>query len=646
MLRGSPVSFAPRNSGQPLTRYAALLVALGIPLFVWAGLIQLQRASNKPEVVRIERAAFRVTGAGAEWMPVWLPHDWQRAGIRAKRGEYRYSVELSSVPPRPLAILLPRLGATASLYLNGEPLTEGIAANGRYWNQPVFYPLPRTLLVPGQNDFVVRVEAERGAGMLREIYIGPQDLLAADFARQRFVDVLVVQALIPLTAFGALFMAALALRQRHRSLGGYALLFAIWPLHALHCLIDEIPRVPAIRIGIVIALLGLLSLVAPLLYRLAGRVRRLERVYIGYSVAGSALLAALAAIDPPLFHWCSHRLWHNGLTLVAVFGFVAIIRGAARGPQPGAALLLGSALLLLSFGWHDWLVQNDEPRAGFAELLDHARPYALIVFGYVTLAAFLLADRKLNDELERRLERQQAELLLNYERLRKLERERLLAEERSRIMRDMHDGVGGQMVSMLASIETGRTSLSDISEALGGALEDLRVMIDSLDPSIDSVAAALGQLRSRIERQLNRAGIALTWTVEETPPLDLAGPGAILNVLRLVQEAINNVIRHSRATSLTVSLIRSTSGAFLEIRDNGQGIGAAMGKGRGLSNVRRRAAALGGRLDLESSPAGTVLRLNLPCADSVDLLTPLSETQRPIAVEAHRTAASLDVSVL
>lgn len=110
----------------------------------------------------------------------------------------------------------------------------------------------------------------------------------------------------------------------------------------------------------------------------------------------------------------------------------------------------------------------------------------------------------LNRELEQRIREKSAELERNYQRLRELERQQVLDEERRRIMRDMHDGMGGHLVSTLALAESGATKSETIAEALRAALNDLRLMIDSLDPVEGDLTLVLGMFRARLESQLAR----------------------------------------------------------------------------------------------------------------------------------------------
>jgi signal transduction histidine kinase len=208
-----------------------------------------------------------------------------------------------------------------------------------------------------------------------------------------------------------------------------------------------------------------------------------------------------------------------------------------------------------------------------------------------------------------------AELERNYERLNALERERATAAERERLVRDMHDGLGGQLVSTLALVESGRFTAGALATAIREALDDLRLMIDSMDPGEEDIVGLLAQIRSRLEPRLVDRGIRFDWQVSDLPPLPELTPGRALQVLRIVQEAITNVLKHSGASCITVRTgvaadVKGRS-AYVEIADDGRGLDASRPTGRGIENMRRRAQAAGGCLSLHSGSGGTTVRLDL-----------------------------------
>ncbi|MBV8124989.1 MAG: hypothetical protein JO370_13055 [Paucibacter sp.] len=192
--------------------------------------------------------------------------------------------------------------------------------------------------------------------------------------------------------------------------------------------------------------------------------------------------------------------------------------------------------------------------------------------------------------------------------------EQILLGERQRLMQDMHDGLGSALLSAMVAVEQGSMGQYEIVELLRECVDDLRLVIDSLEPVGHDLTALLATMRYRLGKRLHASGLQLAWTVHEMPPLEWLAPPDALQVLRLLQEAFNNVLKHAAATR--VHLVARQIGPWVEIRinDDGDGFDPAEARpGRGLRSQRRRAEALRGHLRLESSPGqGTSFVLRLP----------------------------------
>jgi signal transduction histidine kinase len=125
-------------------------------------------------------------------------------------------------------------------------------------------------------------------------------------------------------------------------------------------------------------------------------------------------------------------------------------------------------------------------------------------------------------------------------------------------------------------------------------------------------------MRFRMEPRLKAAGMELQWDARGLPEEVDIDPDSVLPVLRIVQEALTNAIKHSRARAVRVTLGVDHDGdsQWLSIRvtDNGRGLAAnAAGSGRGMLNMRNRAGKIGALLKVETVPgAGTMILLRLP----------------------------------
>jgi signal transduction histidine kinase len=202
--------------------------------------------------------------------------------------------------------------------------------------------------------------------------------------------------------------------------------------------------------------------------------------------------------------------------------------------------------------------------------------------------------------------------------LKDMEREQALSAERERIMRDMHDGVGGQLVQAL-SIATNRSELRPMEEPLRACLDELRLIIDSIEPTEGDLASVLGTLRARMSRRLSAAGVQIHWQVEDMPALTDFGPRRILQVSRIVQEIIANALQQRLAKSITVHAYAAPASVegekpqavSIEFIDDGAELSTVDSQTSELHCWFRRAEEAGGCLTVLSSPAGVTMRLGL-----------------------------------
>jgi signal transduction histidine kinase len=200
-------------------------------------------------------------------------------------------------------------------------------------------------------------------------------------------------------------------------------------------------------------------------------------------------------------------------------------------------------------------------------------------------------------------------------------------EERRRLRRDLHDGLGPQLASLTLKLETARnrlahdaladTLLSDLITRTQEAVADVRRLVNALRPP---VLDALGLLPALNEQILQYSGLgcqAIHISLEapdELPPLSAAVEVALF---RIAQEALTNVVRHAQASCCVVSLALHEGEPVLEltITDNGCGLPAVRGTGVGLTSMRERAEELGGTWEIEPvSTGGTSVRVCLPYA--------------------------------
>ncbi|MBK6810058.1 MAG: hypothetical protein IPL19_11540 [Sandaracinaceae bacterium] len=189
-----------------------------------------------------------------------------------------------------------------------------------------------------------------------------------------------------------------------------------------------------------------------------------------------------------------------------------------------------------------------------------------------------------------------------------------LALDRQRILDDMHDGVGSHVLGLLVQSRAGTLHEADLVAGLESCLDDLRLIVDSLDPQHASLSMALGALRARVAPRCEGLGVTLTWDVD--PELtERFTPAAGMQVMRALQELLNNALRHAQAQTVTVRIAARAGGTGMEVAvlDDGVGLaGEGSPKGRGMKSLRTRARKLGGALVVAPRSPGLRVAIELP----------------------------------
>lgn len=208
-------------------------------------------------------------------------------------------------------------------------------------------------------------------------------------------------------------------------------------------------------------------------------------------------------------------------------------------------------------------------------------------------------------------------------------RERLVTareEERRRLRRDLHDGLGPSLASMTLKLDAARNLLTydpvaadalliDLKKQTRASLGDIRRLVYELrPPSLDELGLVQA-LREQAEQYLQDS-LHITLDAPDTLPLL---PAAVeVAAYRIVQEALTNVVRHAQAHTCTIRFTLNC-GLEIEVCDDGRGIPVGQRAGVGLTSIRERAAELAGVCEIESmSTVGTRLHVRLPLPETIE----------------------------
>ena len=560
------------------------------------------------------------------WERVTLPHDWHADHEDVNAAWYRVKLDLNVAPERLWGVYLPNVHMNAQVYLNNKLLGVGGRLNepvSRNFNRPLYFSIANGSLNVGENILYLHVKSEnKRAGFLPSVYLGPAEFVKPVYNARYFfrytVSLLIVIAMF--VAGG--FMAMLWWRRRSDTVyGWFSLSVMVWAVFNLSFVIVDIPINGLLwdKLSFV-AMIWLPVVITFFVTRFLGEKN--DNIERGLYLYGSFSTFIIFLLGENSLYFAAENIFATFSILLGAYPVYRLFLHGWDRPSVEVFLLMLSGGVVMVFCIHDFLVINHILSKEEGVFTHYSAPVALLVFGYILVTRFaksLSLYETLNVELEDRVKRKHQELEENFQKLRSLEHQKVLSDERERIMRDMHDGMGGHIVSTLALIEQGKTDLNSVRGALKLALDDLRLMIDSMDECEGDLLAVLGMLRMRLEPRLAQVGIEMDWRVEDVPEIPNFGPEKSLQVMRIVQEAITNVIKHAQASRLTISTgYRVTAEGKMSVCvdciDDGKGLSNLVKPhGRGLQNIKKRAQMVGWNAEIaRNEDRGTRVSIWLP----------------------------------
>lgn len=605
------------------------LVIVAVQAVYWGAVHPVLLSSPPPQAIeRIDLARTELAelaaptpkaAATATYKPVELPYtDCCDPSYLALKLHF----DLPAVPPDGLGMVTYQQVDNFILMVNGSTvLSEGRMEFGKqtfHGQQPHLVRLPSGLLRAGDNEITfITVRHGFPYSDLIAPVLGRYEQVAPWAARRmwQYTD----HALIAgwTTFLLGLFAALLLGRTQDRPFAFWLMILCwSWSALAAYGLVFNLPFT---GMGRMIAFFAINSLVS---VALLGFID----AWTGRPVRGLQWAAAIAWV---LFTG-SAALWLRTRPMPGGFDVPALA-------WTGFSLILGLAVvtrLILHF------VRHDEPRRLEAALLSLCgvcivvdavgETFGLNSGGYLRDAAPILllalvaafvqrnftlfrSTVGLNIHLSERLAVREAELAAVHARERDLVRDQAHDDERRRIMRDMHDGLGSQLMGMLLSARRGVADPEQVAEGLQAVIDEMRLMIDSMDSVGESLGSALMIFHDRIRPRVEAAGFVLEWSNAVDNPLPDYPPRAVLQVFRVLQEAVTNALKHSGGDRIRVNITSGPQDVLsLSISDNGTGIKPSGQAGRGLRNMRARAALIGATLITECGDPGGCIQLILP----------------------------------
>jgi signal transduction histidine kinase len=601
--------------------YFCLLHSLQIAQATDSGLLTL----NKAWVV------LKPTGQPTEIVLASLPHRWDKH--YKVDGAASYFIELPVLNEKQglkakelVGFYIPRLGNQAMISLNDEVIANfgDFDKPDADWSKaPIWVSIPAALASRTINHgSVLRIDTniQRGRwGGLSPISYGWEHAVKPSFNINFFFRVTANLVIGCAYIFMGLMVFALWVKQHTRLHGLFvcATIFAVIRI-AGSTLVNPLfdtslwAMLSASAIGILILFINAFCLEL---------IERLNTKTILCLTALAVVTMVSVFVSQRLYlPW----IWTSCLAMYAVPSLWTfyLMQHTYQQQKTNLHLFLLLAIgFVVCIGLRDWVflrLRNDA---------DYNHPYLPIsMFVFVILMAHIVVlqynksfnqAKQLTLHLHEEILQKELEIKLAYKAISQQEQEKAALLERQRMMIDIHDGVGAQLVSLVNQTQKPQFDQIQVREQASSALDELRMAVDALQPSEGDLLLVLATLRYRLEPRLKACGIRLEWQMQPLPNVTQLGSHQVLQIQRIVYQAISNIIEHSQASVVTISTHALPASIVITIRDNGIGFNTralnpshsqAM-KGVGLQSMAHRAKDIGAALNIRSAAGETVVEL-------------------------------------
>ncbi|MDD5057892.1 MAG: ATP-binding protein [Sideroxydans sp.] len=557
------------------------------------------------------------------WQSVALPDNWN-ASHPGFGGYVWYRLPLQDIEGGgKLAVLLPRLCMNAELWVNnsligdGGKMTDPVARN---WHRPLYFIFSRALLKADANWLYIRVYAyPNDGGGLGHPYFGKDTDLKPLFERVNFVDNTLSIAALVLTVAVTLMLLTLWLLRKGQSLYGWMSASGIfWSIVIVNQLF-EYPPLWLTRYSwewLVHSSIDLYSFsLLMVVHRFVDAPRKkIEAATATYFLTASAL-AWLLAGDQLV-------VWFNAIHIGAIVaGCYMIVFCAWQYWKTRQARALGMTIAIvccLIIAMHDWLAIVTSKQLGTMLIMQFGPPIVLVLLGVWMMLQFskvLDSEERRRLQIEKQIAEVSEELNIEHAKRMELERKTIVLAERQQFSRELHDGMGGHLMSLRNMLSGEVHKDSNILSALDQAIIDMRLLVDAVGEDNNDIGMIIGMVRSRVEPQIAHTSLRVEWQLTGLPMDCLLHKGYGLHLARILQESITNVMRHAQAGRLVIKASHNADSAavMIEITDNGCGIPENVRFGRGIANIRERSRLIGGHVEFNSLPGqGTTILLNIP----------------------------------
>jgi signal transduction histidine kinase len=572
--------------------------------------------------------------ATAEWKATSLPSAIEldtvsplANGTPMARTWFKFNTALAQAVDAsdPLVVYSNRaMGGPYSLWVNGELVFAQLDDWRMLWNKPVFIFIPNHLTKAGTKlEILLALPHRTSLGYaLGSTYIGPQSELQPYRNTRYLLQIGLPLAGMLMIAITGLFSLGIWFKRQHES--GHLWLFLL-AASVVACNFQFTHDISNSDIqsqwfgSLVDSATSWLFLTFFVFIQKYSR-HEFPKITI--------LLAVFTAVNTvttlPIWNWEVSALRLQHYILLFIYGNVVVLTSWLALRHRTQELIIFCILMwaLLFAGFHDLNYMTSQ-----------LRPDGVFVFPYGAFALFFVAEYLLRNRyqaaltqieqsnlmLGQKLKEREDEILSQQNLLQQVREQAVVYAERARLSRDIHDGIGSALTGAVIQLRSSTRSSDQAAELIQHCLDDIRLVMDSMESNQDDLMTSVASLRRRFADAFSAAGVRADWQIEALENLKLQNPSARPQLVRIIQEIIANCLKHAQAKNFTfkaglVSQPDSQELLRIAITDDGRGFDASKaGAGRGLRNIRQRVGELSGSLDVSSSPGqGCRLCIEVP----------------------------------
>lgn len=570
------------------------------------------------------------------WSKVSLPDQWEKRWP-GYSGSVWYQINWTQrcdpVQTTPIALGIHGINMAGEVYLNQQLLWKDrsrVEPLSRSWNTPRYWILAPTSFHAGQNQLDIKVigVATQAPG-LGEVHLGQADAIISKHENYVFFHrTLFFVNLITSITLGLVALVIWLLRRKDSTFGWFALTSFTWALFLSNTLsLDTYPFSNTLQLAKFNSCLLMVYSLCLVTYswRFAGKkFKKIESVLWGLALIFTALVYLTPNAHLQLYLFIAF-IYAVLLFLGNCIGFQWI---ALQSKQPEVHFLALVFLLYIVICVHDVsrILQLDYNGTYLTPFSAPLMALAISLILAWRIARNINKIENFNEQLEHKIDQVKLELQQSLDNKYQLEIDNVRLQERINLSHELHDGLGGSLVrSMFLVDKAEEFDKQRFMSILKLLRNDLRQIIDS-GSSIgvavpESPVVWIAPLRRRFVEIFDEMDIESHWDIPEHWPVQ---PTALeyLTMARVTEETLTNVLKHSRAKQVTISLSsHHEHDMALRIEDDGIGFNLneiETGLHVGLHSMQIRVQRIGGILNIQSQPGKTMIEVIL-CRHKHDL---------------------------